>query len=240
MARRKNKNKNKKNRKMRKKIYVVGSQKNYADWLLLDLVDSVEEADLVMFTGGEDVNPSLYGELVGKYTGISKTRDNYEIEVYNKCIELDKKMIGICRGGQFLTVMAGGKLIQHVNGHAGGEHSITCLWEDRRFDIDITSSHHQMFYPFNLEPHQYRLLAYSSEIRSSTYLNGDDEEINIGKDFCEPEIVIYTETKALAIQGHPEWMTSNWRTLNKLRDLVDTFLIIKNFNKNKKTEDVKN
>lgn len=34
-------------------------------------------------------------------------------------------MVGICRGAQFLNVMAGGKMIQHVEGHAiHGTHEI--------------------------------------------------------------------------------------------------------------------
>ena len=45
-----------------KKIFVVGNALNYSSWIdNHKLVDKVEDADIVLFTGGEDVDPSLYG-----------------------------------------------------------------------------------------------------------------------------------------------------------------------------------
>ena len=41
------------------KIYVVGGDLNYANWISdKEFVQTPEEADLVLFTGGEDVHPS--------------------------------------------------------------------------------------------------------------------------------------------------------------------------------------
>ena len=50
------------------KIYIAGDYGvGYAYWLLDYYKDSaitrnIDEADLVMFTGGADINPSIYGE----------------------------------------------------------------------------------------------------------------------------------------------------------------------------------
>ena len=72
---------------------------DYSCWIPnRQLVNSVEEADLVFFKGGEDVTPALYGEIPYRTTYNSIERDNYEIEIYNKAKELNKKMIGVCRG----------------------------------------------------------------------------------------------------------------------------------------------
>jgi hypothetical protein len=47
---------------MKYKIFVVGPAKHYSDWIYNhELTDVLEEADIVLFTGGEDVDPSLYG-----------------------------------------------------------------------------------------------------------------------------------------------------------------------------------
>lgn len=212
------------------KIYVVGLAKDYANWLPLERVERMEDADLVMFTGGADVNPELYGEEEGMYTTTNYERDFKEVEAYKKAIELDKHIIGICRGAQLACVLSGGQLIQHAEGHSHGDHDMVCTWKSAgNFEIEITSSHHQMMYPFNMEKSKYRILAYSKEKLSSVYLNGDNQQIAVQKDFCEPEIIVFKNTKTLAIQGHPEWMGIGSKTIKDLRELVHTFLLIKKF-----------
>ena len=45
------------------KIYVVGNSTHYASWIdNHKLVDNIEDADIVLFTGGEDVDPKYYNE----------------------------------------------------------------------------------------------------------------------------------------------------------------------------------
>jgi len=161
-----------------------------------------ENIDLVLFTGGEDVYPEYYGERTGKYTSINKKRDNIEHKMFQYTLNIPK--LGICRGSQFLTVMAGGKLIQHVEGHGiGGKHTIDIVHPFNQI-VEITSTHHQMLYPFNLSKEDYIMCAYSTYNRSGVYLNGDNENISLPNDFVESEIVFYPKYNALAIQGHPE------------------------------------
>lgn len=191
-----------------------------------DVVD-VKTIDLVLFTGGEDVNPERYYEKVGKYTSINAVRDEKEIDTYYRfnghCL-----LLGICRGNQLLTVLSGGKLIQHVEGH-GRDHFM--MVRDVRYKI--TSSHHQMIYPFDLSERDYELIAHSEYFQSNTYLNGNNEETELSKNFLEPEIVYYKNTNALCIQGHPEWSHCTKRTSNMCLNLIDKYL--KEFQSDKKT-----
>ena len=101
----------------------------------------------------------------------------------------------------------------------------------------ITSSHHQMLYPFDLHEKDYKLIAYSEYFQSNTYLNGDNEEIELVKNFLEPEIVYYKNSNALCIQGHPEWSYCEKRTSSMCLNLIDKYL--KEF-KNSKKLDVSN
>lgn len=165
--------------------------------------DKIPEIDLILFTGGEDVDPVYYNEKVGKFTSCAPERDNLESKMF-RFLGYKVPKLGICRGSQFLTVMNGGKLVQHVENHAiGSTHSIT-------FDyilhnkMQMTSTHHQMMYPFNLEKKDYILCAYATNYLSPVYLNGNNKNIEISEDFLEPEIVYYPSTNSLAIQGHPE------------------------------------
>tara|TARA_R110000772_G_scaffold54130_1_gene123531 strand:- start:52537 stop:53235 length:699 start_codon:yes stop_codon:yes gene_type:complete len=160
------------------------------------------DIDLLLFTGGADVQPVLYGEKVGRYTQINKERDKLEQRIFSKFRYIPK--LGICRGSQFLTVMAGGELIQHVTGH-GATHKIQMQDGGRLYNYDITSTHHQMMNPFTLASNRYQILAWSKNFLSNTYLNGDNEEVSLHPEFLESEIVYYPEIKALAIQGHPEF-----------------------------------
>jgi gamma-glutamyl-gamma-aminobutyrate hydrolase PuuD len=211
---------------MNKKIYVVGGAQHYANWTGLTLTSNFKNADLIMFTGGEDVDPALYGESVGYRTYINPVRDAYEIEMFQEALRLKKKMIGICRGSQFLTVMAGGKLVQDVNNHGiAGTHEIYLPFEDD--DISITSTHHQMLYPFDIDKKDYLILGYTKNPLSTSYLNGNNEEIKLPKDFVEPEIVLYKNINALAIQGHPEMMNQYSPSIKELKKMLINFMNIK-------------
>lgn len=180
------------------------------------------DIDLVLYTGGEDVDPSLYGEKKGKYTSINKSRDVKERECFNFFAYTGVPSLGICRGNQFLTVMNGGKLIQHVEGH-GRDHAIKI--RGKSMSLKMTSTHHQMVYPFNLEKDKYELIAYSEYFQSNTYLNGGNEEIELPREFLEPEIVFYPGTKCLGIQGHPEYSHCDIHAKNFCMNLIKKYLL---------------
>jgi gamma-glutamyl-gamma-aminobutyrate hydrolase PuuD len=206
------------------KVYIVGSQKGYADLIKREhsLTTNMNEADVIIFTGGEDVYPGMYNEEIGQYTSFNDERDYEEERVFNKAKKLKRLLVGICRGGQFLTVMNGGKLIQHVYGHAiGGTHKIFIPSENRH--IDITSTHHQMMYPFNLSEQDYSIIAHADKL-SSTYLNGWNEERSLHENFVEPEIVYYPKTNSLCIQGHPEYMDKNSDAVKFINLLIDELI----------------
>lgn len=81
------------------KIYVVGGNTDYANWISnVELVDSPENADLVFFTGGEDVHPSIYGKKdIGHLCFTSLTRDKYEKKIFDS-LRPNQYCLGVCRG----------------------------------------------------------------------------------------------------------------------------------------------
>jgi putative glutamine amidotransferase len=94
-------------------------------------LDGVEETldalDAVVFTGGSDVDPELYGEDAHPETvGIHRLRDEAELALLSAALERDMPVLGICRGIQVLNVAMGGDLHQHVPelvGHEGHKHN---------------------------------------------------------------------------------------------------------------------
>jgi gamma-glutamyl-gamma-aminobutyrate hydrolase PuuD len=202
-----------------KKVYVVGYGEAYGKWIKESkLVNTMEEADLVVFTGGEDVDPSMYNEKHGKFTSSNIRRDVKEMAEFEKANELKKPIIGICRGAQLSCVLSGGRLVQHQN---NPEYIHGLVTHDKRADIRITSTHHQAQFPYELPNEEYKLLAWTEGL-SKVHLDGEDKEIS-PEPFAEAEIVYYPKTRALGIQGHPESMSrgAHPKTFEFLDELVD-------------------
>lgn len=192
-----------------KKIYTVSNEENYYHRYRQWIPQSEEtvypnKADLFLFTGGEDVHPYLYGELKNKKTRANSERDVQEIWCFKYALNNKIPMMGICRGSQFLTVMAGGGLFQHVDGHIGNH---TSFLSDGSV-ITTISTHHQMMNPYSLKPQQYKVIGVSKKIISE-FENGYNETVELPSNFPEPEFVYYPEINALAIQGHPERQLSD-------------------------------
>lgn len=81
-----------------KNVYVVGEAKHYANFITgVKLVDTLEKADIVIFTGGEDVDPSLYGEEKYQETFSNIERDLYEKSIFEQ-IKPNQLVVGVCRG----------------------------------------------------------------------------------------------------------------------------------------------
>ncbi|MBQ2953314.1 MAG: gamma-glutamyl-gamma-aminobutyrate hydrolase family protein [Clostridia bacterium] len=89
------------------------------------LLPATEDADTIaryadmldglLLTGGDDVDPALYGEFQRWDCGdISPLRDAFEMAVCSAFIAREKPILGICRGIQLLNVALGGTLHQDL------------------------------------------------------------------------------------------------------------------------------
>ena len=80
-----------------------------------DMEEIMSRLDGFLITGGPDIDPRLYGEEVVIESGIlTPNRDHTEMSVLKKAIELDKPVLGICRGMQIMNVAMGGTLYQDL------------------------------------------------------------------------------------------------------------------------------
>lgn len=202
-----------------KKVIVIGGQINYAAFLQdFEIVKNSEKADLVILTGGADVDPQLYGEEPHPTTGTDTARDMLEIKEW-KAIKSNNPEIltlGICRGSQLGCVLSGGKLVQHMNHPYTHEVELAETGDK----LEVNSTHHQMQYPFNLPDEDYDLIAFAN-ITKNTYAEGVPE--GMMNPPVDPEIVFYNKTKILAVQGHPE-MIPNSEFAQVVNNLITEFL----------------
>jgi len=161
---------------------------------------SLGKADLVQFTGGADVTSSYYEEEEHPQTGSNPFRDEEEMALYKECLLMQIPMAGICRGGQFLNVMNGGKMYQHVDGHAIAHlHKLRDIkWKNH---ISVTSTHHQM-----MRCGDYGLVvAHAGESTFRENMVGDKVVRNVDLLHADTEVVFYPHTQSLCFQPHPEF-----------------------------------
>lgn len=85
-------------------------------------VDILDRIDGIVFTGGSDVDPSMYGETPHPTTYVKPERDKAEVLLMRAALDRDLPVLGVCRGFQLMAVTYGGRLHQHlpdVLGHTG-------------------------------------------------------------------------------------------------------------------------
>lgn len=169
------------------------------------IVDDVEQAQIVVWCGGADVSPRLYKSDFHPKTHTDPASDERDLFYWKKAHNTGRLLVGICRGGQFLNVLSGGVMYQHVNNHAiGGTHA--CLYRHNPKDLahirtyQVTSTHHQMMKPSK----DGELWGY---INRSTFrdMSGETDAPADPKDGPDNEIVFYKKTNALCFQPHPEY-----------------------------------
>jgi putative glutamine amidotransferase len=171
--------------------------------------DEMDECDGVIFSGGEDLHPKLYGkpefELDYGLKEIIPERDQFEYQVIAKAFSSKKPVLGICRGLQLINVFLEGTLVPDIpvvlsstaHGKKNGvdqTHFIRVIPNTLLFNIcglelgTVNSAHHQ-----------------------SVDKPGDLLKISA---YSEPSIVEAMEWKdplnkswLLMVQWHPERMT---------------------------------
>ncbi len=83
--------------------------------------DMLREMDGLIMVGGVDMSPASYDEqpLKPQWSG-DPIRDAYEMELVRKAMEMDKPVLGICRGHQVINVTLGGSLYQDITHQVPG------------------------------------------------------------------------------------------------------------------------
>ena len=80
-----------------------------------DAKNALAEIDALVMTGGEDIDPSYYGEEPNEKLGtVNEPRDTSDSLLLKAALEEDIPMICTCRGMQFLNVLSGGTLYQDI------------------------------------------------------------------------------------------------------------------------------
>jgi len=151
-----------------------------------DLTHDPEEADLICFTGGRDVNPNLYFADPDPTTDSPNYKRDAEcVALYNFAVANGLPCVGICRGAQFITVMQGGSLIQNVDQMHPAFHNVV-MTEGPNENMIVSSGHHQAMLPH----------------RTVQVIGKADDGI---VEITHKERGGHGGPNELCVQGHPEW-----------------------------------
>lgn len=213
-------------------VYSVSGFESDVDWISnYEITDKIEEAQVVVFPGGADINPELYGFEKHPKTYYSGSADERDLAAYNK-MNKNQLAVGICRGAQFLCAMNGGKLIQDVEGHSIGRTHTIHTTQSPVIELQAISLHHQMMYPFNLLDDEYTLLYVASCGREHENVTRDlktGEILNLNEiyEWGEPEVVLFHKENTplgLAIQSHPEMMRADSSFVKEMNMIITKML----------------
>lgn len=148
--------------------------------------------DMMVLTGGSDINTKLYKEEAKHCSWFNDQRDAFELQAIKEAGN-DILKAGICRGAQLLNVHNGGTLWQDVNNHSG-QHMARDLRSGKW--LVLSSAHHQMMRPVG----NFEMIAVAE--RATLRRAEKDELSGLHPD---PEVIWFPETKSLCFQAHPEF-----------------------------------
>lgn len=162
-----------------------------------EIAASPRRADVIVLTGGCDINPRLYGEE--NYASHCNPSRDVACSMLWRLYGGRLPFFGFCRGAQHIAAMLGGKLMQDIKGHSAGAHAV--LASDGIEAVNVNSLHHQAIIKsdclgdvLHMGPHHF-----------SGLINGiwTDEVNNV-------ESFINKDKKVFGVQWHPEYMNMRW------------------------------
>lgn len=166
----------------------------------------IASSEIVIFTGGADVSPVMYGQTALPCTSTNPSRDKIEAQIFGQS-GLRLKA-GICRGGQFLNVVNGGSMWQDVDNH-GRSHTLRYYMKSgAEREVLVTSTHHQM-----MRRHIPKSILWAGAGETSFKSDCWTTQKMAMKHYMDEEIVYYPGTRSLCFQPHPEYGNADCRDL---------------------------
>ena len=180
--------------------------------------------DGLVLHGGADVSPTTYGEtpLQPEWKG-DALRDAYEIDLLHACMDMDKPVLGICRGSQLINVGLGGTLYQDITTQRR-ESRVHRDWEV--YDM--------LHHPVHLVPGGFLsglypgldLVRVNSVHHQAVKNLGRGLQVEANADDGVVEAVRWVDSRAyvLGLQWHPEYHDPNDPELLSSQPVLDNFL----------------
>ena len=173
-----------------------------------------EVLDGILFTGGGDLEPTLYDAEDRGSAGIDSDRDGLELALARRAADAGLPIFGICRGQQVINVALDGGLLQDVEEHRqeapreAATHQVEVeagshLAETIGRQVEVNTFHHQVVDPERIG-RGLKVSAFSAD----------------GQRFIEG--LESADGRILTVQWHPEDMTDRAWARRLFRRLVES------------------
>ena len=162
-----------------------------------------EEISGLLMTGGQDVDPRVYGQAKTDGCGeICAARDVMESELLGRMLELDKPVLGICRGIQFINAYLGGTLYQDLEAQrpSGAGHRMSPPYDRYAHSVSVEKGTVLR-----------EIFGGSAEVNSYHHQGVDSLAKGLAAAAFAPDGLIEAVERpasrfVVAVQWHPEWL----------------------------------
>jgi putative glutamine amidotransferase len=117
-----------------------------------DCIPYLDALDGLLFTGGGDVSPVLFGQEPSRQVvSMSLARDQFEIALFRMAHAGGMPVMGICRGHQLINIAMGGDIYQDIPAalpDAGGHFQATDGNDEPYHHVDILDEGSRLFAAF--------------------------------------------------------------------------------------------
>lgn len=168
-----------------------------------DINSQINVCDGFIIAGGDDVNPILYNEEPKEKLGeFNSTVDEYQIKLLKKIIDLDKPVLGVCRGLQLINIVLGGNLYQDLS-YREEESFKHC-----QIAIRYQPSHKVNFKEGSIFENLFGKSAFVNSFhhQSLNKLGNDVEVLAFSNDNIVEAVQVKNKKFVLGVQWHPEMM----------------------------------
>ena len=201
--------------------YVSAVEKNGGIPLILPVSGDLDRlritlplCDGLLLPGGEDVDPSLYGEGPHRCLGmIQPTHDRFLLSALNLAAEMSLPCLGICKGMQMMAVYSGGTLYQDIYSQLQSEVLLHCQHGCRDYPVHQVS--------VKPDSHLYQLLGQerlnvNSMHHQSVRTLGKSMAVSALADDGIIEAIESSDGLMIGVQWHPEELTETMEIMNRL------------------------
>ncbi len=184
--------------------------------------DLVCKLDALVIHGGVDIAPENYGEtaLNPEWAG-NPRRDRYELDLLKAFLDLDRPVLGICRGAQLINVAFGGSLYQDINSQLEAKlvHRNAQIYEKNRHRISFVpdSLFHKIY------PGQKEAIVNSVHHQAVKELGHGLRVEAFSEDGIIEAVSLETGPFCLGVQWHPEFRGQDSEQLDSL-GLLEHFM----------------
>jgi len=176
--------------------------------------------DGVLFSGGGDIDPGLYGaESHPEVDSVDPDRDRVEIQLVREVVQNRIPFLGICRGIQVINVALGGTLYTHIPDQlAGAVHHPYIEGNPRDY-----LAHEVQIIPSS---HLFRMVGQRDVLVNSMHHQGINRlaqglvATSHASDGLIEGVELQDYNFGVAVQWHPEWLTS----MSPMRALFRSFV----------------